>query len=75
MCREYNLREAEYYNKRAQLDTQDKVKKWVLPVEVDPSGEYYVQFPDDLLKRAGLSEGDYVNWDAQEDGSYILKKV
>jgi len=47
-CREYNLREAEYYNKRAQLDAEIEAirkaggyewtpevpkKKWVLPVE------------------------------------------
>jgi len=24
-CREYNLREAEYYNKRAQLDASDRL--------------------------------------------------
>jgi len=36
-CREYNLREAEYYDKRAQLDikTSNKVVKWQLPVQVD----------------------------------------
>ena len=47
-CREYNLREAEYYNKRAQLDAEIEAirkaggyewtpevpkKKWILPVE------------------------------------------
>ena len=28
----------------------DKVTKWQLPVEADPSGEYFVTFPDDLLE-------------------------
>jgi hypothetical protein len=93
-CREYNLREAEYYNQRARLDAEmeaikaaggyewtpeppkDKVIKWQLPVEIDgASGEYFVQFPDDLLKASKLKEGDQVEWVDQGDGSYLLKKV
>jgi len=52
----------------------DKVKKWVLPVEPDPSGEYFVTFPDDLLDAADLKEGDSIEWVDQGDGSYLLKK-
>jgi hypothetical protein len=104
-CREYNLREAEYYNQRAQLDAkwkpvsvpsqplyvsedgdvwipddiakkEDKVVKWQLPVEVDGiSGEYYVQFPDDLMEASGIKEDDFVEWIDRGDGSYLLKKV
>ena len=76
-CREYNLREAEYYDKRAKLDVEQSNKKnWVIPVEVDgASGEYFVQFPDDLLKAADLKEGDTVEWTDKGDGSYMLKKV
>ena len=76
-CREYNLRESEYYNKRAQLDNKtDHVTRWVLPVQVDGlSGECYVQFPDDLLERAGLKEGDMVNWIDRKDGSFEMRKV
>jgi hypothetical protein len=76
-CREYNLREAEYYNKRAELDAkQDKVVKWQLPVEVDGiSGEYYVQFPDDLMEAANIEEDDLVEWVDRGDGSYLLRKV
>ena len=75
--REYNLREAEYYNKRAELDTkQDRVVKWQLPVEMDdPSGQYFVTFPDDLLEAASLKEGDQVEWVDKGDGSYLLRKV
>jgi hypothetical protein len=55
---------------------KDKVKKWVLPVEVDgPSGEFFVCFPDDLLEAANLKEGDQIEWIDQGDGSYLLKKV
>jgi antitoxin component of MazEF toxin-antitoxin module len=80
-CREYNLREAEYYNKRAELDAKkDKVKKWILPVEEvrdedTDKDEYCVTFPDDLLEAANLKEGDLVEWVDQGDGSYLLKKV
>ena len=118
-CREYNLREAEYYDKRAELDAkysnhyydytrndpnrknpfltydeaitagyemtadgfwippnkEDKVVKWQLPVEMHPSGEYYVLFPDDLLEAANLKEGDQVEWNDNNNGSYTLRKV
>ena len=97
-CREYNLREAEYYDKRAELDAtyddmisagytmtddgfwippqkEDKLKKWQLPVEMDPSGEFFVLFPDDLLEAANLKEGDNVEWVDNKDGSYIIRKV
>ena len=75
-CREYNLREAEYYDKRAKLDAEyDKIVKWQLPVEMHPSGEYYVLFPDDLLEASNLKEGDQVEWVDQGNGSYLLRKV
>jgi antitoxin component of MazEF toxin-antitoxin module len=76
-CREYNLREAEYYDKRVQLDAKkDKVVKWQLPVEADgASGEYFVFFPDDLMEAANLKEGDTIEWVDQGNGSYFLKKV
>jgi len=75
--REYNLREAEYYNKRAELDAQrDKVVRWQLPVEVDGlSGECYVNLPDDLLEAAGIQENDLVEWIDHKDGSFELRKV
>jgi hypothetical protein len=103
-CREYNLREAEYYNKRAELDAkwkpvsvpskplyvsedgdvwipdsvtkEDKVVKWVLPVEVDGlTGECYIELPDDLLEVANLKEGDTIEWIDRKDGSFEMKKV
>jgi hypothetical protein len=72
--REYNIREAEYYNKRAELDA--KPNKWILPVELDGlTGDCYIQLPDDLLEVANLKEGDQVEWISQGNGSYLLKKV
>lgn len=77
-CREYNLREAEYYDKRAQLDIKanNRVVKWQLPVDVDGiTGDCFIQFPDDLLEAANLKEGDVVNWIDRGDGSFELRKV
>jgi hypothetical protein len=55
---------------------EDKVVKWQLPVEVDDAGgEYYVQFPDDLLEAANLKESDVVEWVDNGDGSYTLRKT
>jgi len=87
--REYNLREAEYYDKRAELDALTKEvreageyewtpevskKKWILPVE-QVHDDYFVSFPDDLLKAAKLKEGDEVNWVDNGDGSFSIRKV
>ena len=53
-----------------------KVVKWQLPVQVDGLyGDCFVEFPDDLLERAGLKEGDVVEWVQQENNSYLLRKV
>ena len=56
--------------------SDDKVVRWQLPVQLDGlTGECYVQFPDDLLGAANLKEGDTVEWVEQGDGSYLLRKV
>ncbi len=57
-------------------EEHSKVKKWVLPVEVDdPSGVYYVSFPEDLLKAVNFVEGDEVCWVDNNDGTYTIRKV
>jgi len=57
-------------------EKKDKVVKWQLPVEVDGiSGEYYVQFPDDLMEASGIKEDDLVEWIDRGDGSFELRKV
>jgi len=133
-CREYNMREAEYYDKRAQLDAQleqirqeggyewtppmentkskyyydynrndlnrenpflkydeavaagwtmtddgfwippQNKKTWVLPIE-QTFDDYFVSFPDDLLKAANLKENDQVEWIDNGDNTYTLRKV
>lgn len=55
---------------------EDKVNRWVLPVQVDGlSGDCYINLPDDLLERAGLKKGDMVHWIDRGDGSFELRKV
>jgi hypothetical protein len=53
---------------------EDKVKRWVLPVEYIDD-ECFVSFPEDLLEAANLKEGDQINWVDNGDGSYMLSKV
>jgi antitoxin component of MazEF toxin-antitoxin module len=59
----------------AAAEAKDKVKRWVLPVEVsDDLEDYVVTFPDDLLEAANLKEGDQIEWQDQGDGSFKLIK-
>jgi len=39
------------------------------------TGECYINLPDDLLERAGLKEGDQVEWIDRKDGSFEMRKV
>ena len=52
-------------------EVNDKVKKWVLPVDDD----YNITFPEDLLEQTGWKEGDTLQWIDQGDGSFIMKKI
>ena len=55
---------------------EDRVVKWKLPVQVDGlTGDCYINLPDDLLERAGLKEGDTVEWVDRYDGSFEMRKV
>lgn len=56
------------------LVKEEKQKKWILPVE-QVHEDYYVSFPDELLKAANIREGDIIEWIDNGDGSYLLKKV
>jgi len=60
-------------SKKLSMIKEDKVKRWVLPVEED-GDDCVITFPDDLLEAANLKEGDQVQWIDQGDGSYLMKK-
>lgn len=71
VCLEYNLRETEYLK-------QDKVQKWILPVEtsyIDGCEDYFITLPDDLLRITDWKEEDSLEWIPNDDGSYSIKKV
>jgi hypothetical protein len=53
----------------------EKQSKWILPVEMDSSGECYVNLPDDLLGAANLKDNDKVEWVDNKNGTYTLRKV
>lgn len=61
----------EHYQKI--VDKYEGKRKWVLPIE-QVHDDYFVSFPDDLLKTADLKEGDVVEWIDQGDGSFKLVK-
>jgi hypothetical protein len=63
-----------FWEEETPKSTVDKVVKWQLPVEMDPSGEYFIAFPDDLLEAANLHPGDDVEWVDNNDGTFILRK-
>ena len=77
------MREKEYYEPsmppwgHSDLEyRRDKVKKWVLPVQLDGlTGDCVVNLPNDLLEAANLKEGDQIEWVDQGDGSYLFRKV
>ena len=49
--------------------------KHTLEIQETPEGELFIEFPDDVINAVGWVEGDTINWDAKEDGSYLLTKV
>jgi hypothetical protein len=53
---------------------EDKVVKWLLPVEYIDD-ECFISLPEDLLEAANLEEGNNIKWIDNGDGSYLLKKV
>ncbi len=51
------------------------MNSWTLTVEEDPeTGDAILQFPPDLLEKAGWQEGDTLEWKDLGDGSWSLTK-
>lgn len=62
------------------IKENDKVNKWILPVQVDDAAGdadliYYINLPDDLLEAANLKEGDQVEWIDLNNGTFEMRKV
>ena len=50
-------------------------KTWTLTVEEDPkTGDAILQFPPDMLAIVGWNEGDILEWEDNNDGSWSLTK-
>lgn len=51
-----------------------KQNSWVLDVKEDENGDAVLEFPPDLLERAGWQEGDTLQWRDLGDGTWSLSK-
>jgi len=65
-------------HKNVDLECVPEKTKWTLPVQqsvIDGVDDYYVEFPEDLLEKAGWEEGDVLEWIDRYDGSFELRKI
>jgi len=69
-CREYNLREAEYYNKRAELDAKYTSKLDGYSVDGIDHSQYYYDTGRNKSYDQMLAEG----WEMTDDGFWIKQK-
>ena len=71
-CREYNLREAEYYDKRAQLDLEATKKQLKIARKIDEGkSEYYYDTGRNKTYDQMLAEG----WEMTDDGFWIKEVI
>lgn len=51
------------------------MNRWVVDVKEDPeSGDQILEFPDDLMMKAGWFPGDVIEWIDNSDGTWTLRK-
>ena len=58
----------------AMCEAAEQQNSWIVPVEED-GDNCVVTFPDELIEKTGWKEGDILEWIANENGYYTLKKV
>ena len=56
------------------MTKRKKKDSWVLDVKEDENGDAVLEFPPDLLERAGWQEGDCLQWRDLGDGTWSLSK-
>ena len=66
-CREYNLREAEYYNKRAELDARERQAQAVAEQMKNGHSQYYYNTGRNKSYDQMIAEG----WQMTDDGFWI----
>jgi hypothetical protein len=50
-------------------------KHWIIDVQEDPAtGDAILEFPPEAMAQAGWKEGDTLNWNDNEDGTFTLTK-
>lgn len=49
-------------------------KTWTLDVKQHEDGDFFIEFPDEVLEGAGWNPGDTIEWIDNKDGSWTLKK-
>jgi bifunctional DNA-binding transcriptional regulator/antitoxin component of YhaV-PrlF toxin-antitoxin module len=47
---------------------------YIIEVEEDNNGDFFITFPEELMEEVGWKEGDLLNWDLHGEG-VILTKV
>ncbi len=47
----------------------------IVPVKTLPNGDKFIEFPDELLAELGWKEGDELEWEKRDDGSFSISKV
>jgi bifunctional DNA-binding transcriptional regulator/antitoxin component of YhaV-PrlF toxin-antitoxin module len=50
-------------------------KSWTLEVKQHEDGDYFIEFPDEVLAEVGWAEGDTLKWIDNGNGSWSLKKL
>jgi bifunctional DNA-binding transcriptional regulator/antitoxin component of YhaV-PrlF toxin-antitoxin module len=50
------------------------MSSYIIEVEEDEDGEFFITFPDEVIEELGWQEGDILNWDVRGTG-VVLSKV
>jgi len=50
-------------------------KSWTLEVQQHEDGDYFIEFPDEVLQEIGWTEGDVIGLSDNGNGSWTLKKL
>lgn len=51
------------------------MKSWTLDVKQHEDGDFFIEFPDEVLEGTGWKEGDRLKWIDNGDGSWTLEKT
>lgn len=47
---------------------------YILEIQEDQDGEFFIQFPDEVVEELGWKEGDVLSWDLKGEG-IVLSRV